>query len=66
MSIFNLVSEIKRKLTKGRKPKNHDPNNHSLQRLKGKRIHIKSGAGNVILLFKFTTDSTVSPKENML
>lgn len=32
-----LTAKIKRKLTKGRKPKGHDPNNHSLQRLKKKR-----------------------------
>ncbi|KAJ9601111.1 hypothetical protein L9F63_000746 [Diploptera punctata] len=32
-----LTAKIKRKLTKGRKPKSHDPNNHSLQRLKKKR-----------------------------
>ncbi|PSN48058.1 hypothetical protein C0J52_03439 [Blattella germanica] len=40
-----LTAKIKRKLTKGRKPKGHDPNNHSLQRLKKKR-QIKPAIGS--------------------
>jgi hypothetical protein len=41
--------EIKRKLTKGRKPKAHDPSNHSLQRLKRKRQAVKTVVGELIL-----------------
>ncbi|XP_067012430.2 KAT8 regulatory NSL complex subunit 1 isoform X2 [Anabrus simplex] len=38
-----LTAKLKRKLSKGRKPKGHDPNNHSLQRLKRKRASSKPG-----------------------
>jgi hypothetical protein len=41
--------EIKRKLTKGRKPKAHEPSNHSLQRLKRKRQAVKTVVGELIL-----------------
>lgn len=41
--------EIKRKLTKGRKPKTHEPSNHSLQRLKRKRQAVKTVVGELIL-----------------
>ncbi|KDR09917.1 hypothetical protein L798_00354, partial [Zootermopsis nevadensis] len=39
-----LTAKIKRKLTKGRKPKGHEPSNHSLQRLKKKRQAMKAVA----------------------
>jgi len=41
--------EIKRKLTKGRKPKAHEPSNHSFQRLKRKRQAVKTVMGELIL-----------------
>jgi len=41
--------EIKRKLTKGRKPKAHEPSNHSLQRLKRKRQAVKTVVGELTL-----------------
>ena len=44
-----FFQEIKRKLTKGRKPKAHDPSNHSLQRLKRKRQAVKTVVGELIL-----------------
>jgi KAT8 regulatory NSL complex subunit 1 len=40
-----LTAKIKRKLTKGRKPKAHEPSNHSLQRLKRKRQAVKTVVG---------------------
>ena len=43
--------EIKRKLTKGRKPKAHEPSNHSLQRLKRKRQAVKTVVGELICMF---------------
>jgi hypothetical protein len=46
-----LLQEIKRKLTKGRKPKGHDPSNHSLQRLKKKRQALKPVMGELIVLY---------------
>ncbi|KAK7870995.1 hypothetical protein R5R35_012190 [Gryllus longicercus] len=41
-----LTAKIKRKLSKGRKTKSHDPNNHSLQRLKRKRSLVKGNMGS--------------------
>lgn len=40
-----LTAKIKRKLTKGRKPKGHNPSTHSLQRLKKKRQAVKALMG---------------------
>ncbi|XP_069702571.1 KAT8 regulatory NSL complex subunit 1 isoform X2 [Periplaneta americana] len=42
----SLTAKIKRKLTKGRKPKGHDPSNHSLQRLRKKRQAVKPVMGS--------------------
>lgn len=54
--ILFSFEEIKRKLTKGRKPKAHEPSNHSLQRLKRKRQAVKTVVGELIL---YVPDSSI-------